>query len=194
MVSSGRKRVNFFMSFPFLLRQDSNSQFPEKRDILKLFNNKVDVHVPKEVRMEIPFHFLLVEAAVAADSDVREGKVHNSWLLFCLLWNIGWLLWNRNFLMLARGILGGLLPMVLFPMFQKKWLGAGDIKLLSVLGLSLGYQIVSCILFSFLAGGILGLIAIVPKIHRGTHSGKETIPFAAGIFLGLMFLWLQSFQ
>lgn len=77
----------------------------------------------------------------------------------------------RSFTMiLAMGAAGMLLPIVLlYFLFYFRMIGAGDIKLLCMCGAFLGPQdAFSCIIISFLAGGVISVILLLK--HGNIHS------------------------
>ncbi len=85
---------------------------------------------------------------------------------------------------LAGCVLSFLFPAaVLLPLFVLRLLGAGDIKLLMVLGLFMGFPAVwQCILRTFLAGGVISLVLL-----SDTHDRKAcihmTVPALAAVLL-----------
>lgn len=109
----------------------------------------------------------LLSAAVFSTAafamDLRSQKVANAWILAGWVW--GWLLqyaaegWSG----IWQFFLGAGTPIFcLFALFYFRMLGAGDIKLLSVLGGLLGGQAaLRLIILSFFFGGILSLGLLV---------------------------------
>ncbi|MDO4648010.1 MAG: prepilin peptidase [Eubacteriales bacterium] len=140
--------------------------------------------------MVIPYSVLLIEAGIGAESDIREKKVHNSWLLFCFLWNILWLIWGKDLQEILEGMLGFLIPLSLLPLFHRRWIGAGDLKLFCVLGMVMGTKIITCMILSLFACGVLGILRIFYAIYEKRYTGKETIPLVPGIFVGVFLMSL----
>lgn len=103
---------------------------------------------------------LLVSMAVV--SDYRTYKISNKLILTFLV--IG-LVFNLSTNGLEGGqdaILGSLLPLVLFPLFTLKMLGAGDIKAFCAIGSILGLeQGTNTMIFSFMAGGIIAVFFLI---------------------------------
>lgn len=105
--------------------------------------------------MRVSLMFIYTSVAVAM--DLCSEKIDNRWIL------AGWFLglFRQAFAGLFPGLgkflLGAALPLVfLFPLFWFRMLGAGDIKLLSVLGGFLGpLRAAACVFYSFLCAAVL---------------------------------------
>ena len=91
--------------------------------------------------------------------DLRFTKVKNSWIA-------GWIL-AGSILQLAgagppaigRLLAGMAVPLILYPLFSFRMLGAGDIKVLMALGILTGPEdILSCIFFTFFIAAALSLL------------------------------------
>lgn len=100
---------------------------------------------------------------IAIYSDCTSYKVKNSIILigFCL----GFLFqfYQNGFNGIFDWLLGSLLPVcLLWVLFRYRMLGAGDIKLFSVIGGWYGpLAIINIIILAFLAGGILSVIRLI---------------------------------
>ena len=92
--------------------------------------------------------------------DLRRTKVDNGWLLFWLAVNLAVQLYSAGPPALRQILPGLILPVVLlFPFFLFRMLGAGDIKVLAVLGSMMGARsILFCMFFSFLIGAVFSLL------------------------------------
>lgn len=103
---------------------------------------------------------LLVSIAVI--SDYRTYKIKNKLNLTFLI--IG-LLFNLSTNGLDGGkdaILGSIFPLVVFPLFALKMLGAGDIKAFCAIGSIFGLeQGTYTMLFSFIAGGFIAVFFLI---------------------------------
>lgn len=95
----------------------------------------------------------------AVDSDLRTETVENGWLLVCFCLSMAMKLVRHGPAALPAMAAGFGLPLLLlWPLFRIRALGAGDCKLLAVLGLLLGPEaIVTCMTRMFLFGGMLAL-------------------------------------
>ena len=98
-------------------------------------------------------------------TDFSEEKIPNQLILFGWLAGILYQLFFFNLNGLLHGILGAVIPIiVLFLFFVLKMLGAGDIKLLSVIGMFYGFPcMIRVFILVFLIGG---LIAFILLVHR----------------------------
>lgn len=111
--------------------------------------------------MSLQVYFVLLFSLGAVCMDLLKQKVSNVWIL--LGWCLGLVYWFS-----ARGVpgglkiflLGALLPVVLwYPLFYFRMLGAGDIKLFSVLGGFLGWKmILRGMVLSFVIGAVFSVV------------------------------------
>lgn len=103
--------------------------------------------------------FPVVVAGIAVCMDLRWEKVDNAWLLFCLIVSLGVRIWGSGTFELFLGGAGFFVPFLLLGWLSVfRMLGAGDIKLLCVLGFLLGTEkILTCMLFSFFIGAIISI-------------------------------------
>lgn len=108
---------------------------------------------------------LLLILIISMVQDLKLKKVKNWLILIGLL--LG--LFSRVWLLGARGLglffLGTSIPIaLLFLLFLFRVMGAGDIKLLSVVGGFLGpSSVLQCIILTFLIGAIFALIKVIRK-------------------------------
>ena len=101
--------------------------------------------------------FPAIAAGCAALMDIQRAKVDNGWLLFCVLVSLFTRIWKIDVSSLGSWICGLLVPiLILGILFIFRMLGAGDIKLLSVIGSMIGpTKILNCISYSFLIAAAL---------------------------------------
>ena len=115
----------------------------------------------REGRTEIIYYVipLIATVSMAVVSDFRDWRIPNRLIAVGMI---------QGFLMSAvvRGPCDGLLSsvagcvipvVILFVLFHKKALGAGDIKLLATAGTFVGTDVIRVIVYSFLAGGVISL-------------------------------------
>ena len=139
----------------------------------------------------LPQLFAAGVALPAMLMDLWTERVSNWWLLFsavsCLLLR-GVMEGTPG---IFRGLQGMLLPvLILFPLFLLRMMGAGDIKLLGVLGILLGRErILVCIWGAFLSGALLSLLLMLKRrifMERMRYfvnylqesiGGKQRIPY-----------------
>ncbi len=137
---------------------------------------------------------LLSVLTMAAVTDFQNGKVSNR--LIVLGWVAG--LWFRILGQGAIGIMQFLvcssIPVILlYFLFQLRALGAGDIKLFSVVGSfvtlrQLGFIIIT----SFLAGAVIGVGKIICRCvsHEQVRRERTLIHFSIAILIGyLLIVW-----
>ena len=100
---------------------------------------------------------VLLFAAGAVLMDLRGAKVNNGWILFWLICSLDVQLSSAGLPALQPFFSGMLLPFIfLFPFFLFRMLGAGDIKVLAVLGSMMGPgAVLRCLFATFLIGAML---------------------------------------
>lgn len=168
--------------------------------------------------MFLSYCLVLLLAAAAALMDLRRERIPNAWL--CLGWASGF---GFQYLT-AQGqgmkhfAAGSLLPVILlWGLFHFRMLGAGDIKLLSVLGGFMGIPaILSCVIWSVIFGAVLsaGVVIICGDLpqrlnyftnylktylrtgkrvpYRKEGSRPEHIHFSVAVLMGAL-LWTGGF-
>jgi prepilin peptidase CpaA len=167
--------------------------------------------------MSVPGCLALFLALGAVEMDLRSRKISNAWLA------AGWLAGFCIRVMPAAGDAGdffggSILPLLLLAvLFRFRMLGAGDIKLLSVLGGLMGISAVwMCICWSFLFGAVfaVGILSacgswrqrfsyffrrirqflttktVVP--YRTGNDGPECLHFSVPVLMGTL-LWIGGF-
>lgn len=107
--------------------------------------------------------FPAIAAGCAALMDIQRAKVDNGWLLFCVLVSLFTRIWKMDVSSLGSWICGLLVPiLILGILFIFRMLGAGDIKLLSVIGSMIGpTKILNCISYSFLIGAVISAALMI---------------------------------
>ena len=107
--------------------------------------------MPNLIRILISAVFL---AAINV-SDIKEYKIKNICVLPALLAGVAVSFFDAS---VKDALLGALIPLVLFPLFALRMLGAGDIKALCALGSLLGLRLsIYNMAFAFICGGIIAL-------------------------------------
>lgn len=105
---------------------------------------------------------MLAYISVAVCLDLKSEKIPNSWIL--IGWFMGFIFqFQQGLNHIPVFLSGAFIPaLLLFLLFASRMLGAGDIKLFSVLGGLMGPAIVlQCILYSFLCGAILSVAILI---------------------------------
>lgn len=92
-------------------------------------------------------------------TDFREFKIKNKTVLSVVVLGLILSFGHKTFF---DGLSGLLFPLVLFPLFALKMLGAGDIKALCAVGAVVGFKMsVLTVIFTFLCGGVIALVFMV---------------------------------
>lgn len=165
--------------------------------------------------MTTDFRICLAVSLLAAFTDMKSRKVRNILVLPALLTGLLWNTTHGGFSGMQDAFLGAVLPLILFPFYIIRMLGAGDIKLLMALGAWLGLNnSLSLTAFSIICGGVmaLGIIMIqqngwrrLKRLHNYLQvcflSGKllpyqdseqmltdDALPFALAVVGGLICL------
>lgn len=130
------------------------------------------------------FSLLLVIAMI----DFKTGIIPNQLIIFGILlgfiyFMIDWII-NRSFSIIQNGMLGflsGALIILIIILISRGGMGAGDMKLMGVIGLFLGFRGVMLTLFlGIIMGGIIGAFLLISKIK----DRKSAIPFGPFLALG----------
>lgn len=113
--------------------------------------------------------FLLILACLALINDIRYYKIPNKLnFTFIVIGVFFGLLCGE----LKEHMLGMLLPLVLFPLFMFRMMGAGDIKLFCALGAVTGFpHIVSIVAYSILFNGVIAFVLMI--VRKNFRSFKK---------------------
>lgn len=123
------------------------------------------------MRILIVIVFLLLLAAVW---DYYRGKIPNVFIFIGCFYGIIRMLLMGEILRFIPGIVFPVI--VLFPLFKIGVLGAGDIKLFSILGFYFPFmEVLFCIFMAFLLGAFLSVISF---IRYGNFSERITYLFS----------------
>jgi len=88
-------------------------------------------------------------------TDIKGFKIKNKVVLPTIIIGLIYGLICNSFL---DSIYGMLIPLVLFPLYALKMLGAGDVKALCAVGAVLGFKLsVMTLLLTFVSGGVIAL-------------------------------------
>lgn len=134
--------------------------------------------------------FIFLLGAVGYDIDVR--RIPNNWSLF---WGLsGIFLSCRKYGLhgCLYGLLGILLPFfVLFVLFVWRVIGAGDIKMLSVIGTFLWLDVGWIMLYSFVLAAAYGFIVLIARMYRKRPFSWTRICMSIPITFGTI-LWIAG--
>jgi prepilin signal peptidase PulO-like enzyme (type II secretory pathway) len=100
---------------------------------------------------------------------------------------------HRLFVALVAGLLWwGLFGML--RLLNSKWMGGGDVRLVFLLGLVLGWYQPGSVLVAFFSANILGVVVGSLFIARGTTTRQDPLPFGTYLALGAaMGFFIQPF-
>lgn len=156
----------------------------------------------------ITMELLTIIVLIAVYDDLLRYKISNKIIAFgviitAIFFGI-YLLWgiviNKEILLsidrlIKDSILGLLVGFFgMFVMYVFKAVGAGDVKLMGVIGLLGGIELVKYVLlYSLIAGGILGILGMllkqcdnIGKYGMRVHVMHYSLAIAAGVALGML--------
>jgi prepilin peptidase CpaA len=167
--------------------------------------------------MQIIDWLLLIVLAICFITDVRERKIYNKILLPALLLSLLWNIGTTGLQGLGSSLLGmtaGFL-LLLIP-YLMKGMGAGDVKLLAVIGAMKGITFVlMTAVYMAIIGGIIAVLLIGWRLIRSkqfitlfyrsslmkygmklslirSHSSKEAMPYGVAIAFGAVVTLFMS--
>lgn len=100
---------------------------------------------------------------IATATDLRTGKVSNRLICLGISTGILFQIWEFGIEGLVRSAVQIFFPViVLFLLFLMRALGAGDIKLFSMIGSIWNFKVLcDCMIFSFLTGAVISLMKLL---------------------------------
>ncbi|MFZ7120644.1 MAG: prepilin peptidase [Eubacteriaceae bacterium] len=123
---------------------------------------------------------LIVDTFIDFDHLIIPDVLNYFTLIIFIILNIilGFMPWREALI----GALIGMLPLLLIVILTGgKGMGMGDVKLMAVLGLFLGWKLsLLTILLAFVLGGFFGILLLITKIK----SKQDAIPFGPWISIG----------
>lgn len=124
-------------------------------------------------------------------SDIRTEKIRNRLILTGLVLGFIIQIYEKGYSCIPFWFIQISIPIILFyPIFRIGALGAGDIKLFSVIaGFLTLHTWWVCIEIAFLAGAVMGLLKLLLKKHvKDVHTIHFSVPILAGYLycLGVM--------
>lgn len=133
---------------------------------------------------DIPISALLVIVMIAAIIDIRSRQVPNTLVLTGLAATLV-LLPIFHLLPFAHALAGSIAGLLIFlPFYIIGMMGAGDVKLLAIVGSVLGpSELIQATVHIFIAGGI---VTVLYLITRRTTPPSQNVPYAVAIALGVI--------
>lgn len=111
------------------------------------------------------FILLFIILAVAVIMDMCFDKIYNEWICLAAVTGLSYAVWKGG----TNGLIWALLSMsipvfLLYPLFMIGGLGAGDIKLLAIVGCFLTVkETMVCLEISFLIGAVFSLLKMIAE-------------------------------
>ncbi len=107
--------------------------------------------------------FILLMAAVVM--DFFFDKIYNEWILVLFVTGMSYTTWSGGFEGFIKALVSMAIPFfLLYPLFMIGVIGAGDVKLLSVMGSFFTVrEIFICVLVSFLLGAVFSLLKMAAE-------------------------------
>jgi prepilin peptidase CpaA len=127
---------------------------------------------------------LLSMLTIAAISDIRTRRIPNKLVVaglssLCVLATFSG---AKGFIWSFAGLAAGLA--IFFPIYAAGWLGAGDVKLIGLVGGFFGLQqLLPVIVFITLAGGVVSITYLVMSQYGLVD---RRVPYALAILLGVL--------
>lgn len=111
--------------------------------------------------LKISWTLLLLTIAVA--TDITSGRISNRLICLGIVTGFFFRIWESGARGLFSSVIQIIIPVVvLFLLFLMRALGAGDIKLFSMIGSIWSFQVLYyCMIFSFLVGAVLSLVRLL---------------------------------
>lgn len=124
--------------------------------------------------MDLGVMTLVTIVTLAVVQDLSSMKISNSLILIGLITGMGSRIWGEGISISLSVIWNMLFPIItLYLLFVARIIGAGDIKLFSVIGSFLEFKaLVSCMIYAFMAGAVLAAIMLVHSgdLYEGCRS------------------------
>lgn len=101
----------------------------------------------------------IIFLACANYTDFTGYKIKNKIIVPVIIIGLLWGAYRGN---AVNCLWGMIIPLVLFPLYALKMLGAGDVKALCAIGAVVGFEkSVETLIFTFIGGGILAFVIMV---------------------------------
>lgn len=157
---------------------------------------------------DVSQYLVISLSAISVLQDLLSRKVSNRILLVGLSLILIHLVYTVSWAQFFSGLASGLMVFGIgFVFWRFKVLGAGDVKLMSIIALTFSWQrSLEFVFFSFLWGSVLGLIALGLDKHlvrearlfnfhplltiRSSRVKGHKVPFTVGIMLGVLTIWM----
>ena len=134
--------------------------------------------------MSIITPILMTLLSGSALTDLWRNKIYNAWILPGMLVGLVISVYQGGLQGLWTSAVSMIVSLgILLPVYFLNGIGAGDVKLFAAVAAFLSVQaIITCIIFSFLIGGLFSIPVILTKRNL-----KQTIHFAVPILISVLF-------
>lgn len=126
---------------------------------------------------------LLLVLAVVAAMDFLFDRISNWWILLLLVTGLSFAAWKGGLHGFVEALVSAAVPaLILYPLFMIGGLGAGDVKLLAVVGGFLPVRkAVFCLAVSFLIGAVFSLLKMAAERSFAERMGY-LMSYLCGVF------------
>ena len=118
---------------------------------------------------------LVTLVVVAISEDCCSKTISNRLIVLGLMLGMGFSVWGCGISCVAQFLLSITFPVIsLYLLFRAGILGAGDIKLFSVIGSFIGFRgLLSCMGWACLAGGVIAFLILLwsKRVRKGLRRG-----------------------
>lgn len=132
------------------------------------------------------FNMIVIVYLIAAMiMDLKLRRVKNWWIIIGYIISIP--ISYLNYKDIISFLLGFIFPFPLLIFYRYRMIGAGDIKLLSVLGCLLGIEkIMQCIIPIVIVAVIIAILSCCAELFKGKSIKGHQIPMVVAITIGVI--------
>lgn len=132
--------------------------------------------------------FLVLLLLFAAFTDIRYRRIPNSLILIGAVVALSLSVFHIGLVSPLQAVLGALVGLIFFGIpYAMGKLGAGDVKLLAVVGLFLGPALTAAAaIYSMLSGGVLAVGCVICR--------TKDVPYGVAIAIGTIILLLTQLR
>ncbi len=138
----------------------SHERYLDCTSLFKSFFVKALIKLKEVMNLDICKYILLcIVLLLSVLSDLRSEKINNSVIILGIIGGMCNILFDFSLQKIIITCIGIFIPIILlFPLFYFRMFGAGDIKLLAVIGGLLSYKaVIFCIIVSFFTGAFISI-------------------------------------
>lgn len=133
--------------------------------------------------MDLKMIVLLIILSIITYTDIKRREIDHWPLVIGLLFIIPYTVFGFNNVSFKESLVGFLIAFITFMILGFFGMGGGDIKLMALIGLFLGWKMVIIAMYlTFLIGAIIGVLSILIKKSKS----KDFIPLGPSIAIATM--------